>query len=616
MIPDNAAAILASIGPALANHLWQSTVFGATIWLMTLLLRRNHARIRYALWFAASLKFLLPFSLLIGLGTLLPQPQHVSTPSQQTMYTAIDTVGQPFSNLTPTIAPTPTTSSPKPPILPLALTAAWLCGATLLLLIWYIRWHQLSATLRISTPGHHGREHNILHRLERQTGIRKPITFKLSKDSIEPGIAGIFHPTLLWPERLSEHLEDKHIEAILAHELIHVRRRDNLTAAIHMLVEALFWFHPLVWWIEKRMLEERERACDEAVVQLGSQPGTYAESLLKACRFCLESPLPCVSGITGADLSRRVCSIMSRRLESLNVGRKIALTAFGIAAVIVPVVLGAVRIIPLHGQILHATGPVPSFEVATIKPSQLDGNNFATIRFGLDDFEAKDATAKDLIQFAYGIKSDNQIEGISGWMASRRFDINAKASEHEIAALEKLSGIERLDTFRLMAQALLADRFGIKVSQTSKEAAIYNLVVAKGGPKMKLSNVVPVNAVDNGTQQVEQRTGIRGKHGKLRGTNADTALLARVLSTESELGGTNFWGGGRLVVDKTGLTGNYDWSLEWASDSPDASRVISPDSNKPSLFTALQEQLGLKLQPSKGPVEVLVIDHIDLPSPN
>ena len=133
---------------------------------------------------------------------------------------------------------------------------------------------------------------------------------------------GIVRPVLIWPEGLSARLDDEHIEAIMAHELMHARRRDNLTAALHMFVEAAFWFHPLVWWMERRMVEERERACDEAVVEMGSRPGVYAESLLKAVRFCVESPLVCVAGVTGADLAGRVRSIMTPRLKKLGVAGK------------------------------------------------------------------------------------------------------------------------------------------------------------------------------------------------------------------------------------------------------------------------------------------------------
>jgi bla regulator protein BlaR1 len=86
---------------------------------------------------------------------------------------------------------------------------------------------------------------------------------------------------LLWPLGISERFEDEHLVSILAHELCHVRRRDNLTAAIHMLVESIFWFHPLIWWLGAPLVDERERACDEDVLQRGVQRQVYAESILK-----------------------------------------------------------------------------------------------------------------------------------------------------------------------------------------------------------------------------------------------------------------------------------------------------------------------------------------------
>ena len=96
------------------------------------------------------------------------------------------------------------------------------------------------------------------------------------------------------------------LEAVFAHELCHVRRRDNLTAALHMIVEAVFWFHPLVWWLGARMVDERERACDEDVLRLGGEPQVYAESVLKVCEFYLESPVACVAGVTGSNLQKRM----------------------------------------------------------------------------------------------------------------------------------------------------------------------------------------------------------------------------------------------------------------------------------------------------------------------
>src|SRR6185312_10120322 len=131
---------------------------------------------------------------------------------------------------------------------------------------------------------------------------------------LEPGVFGILRPVLLLPEGITDRLTSEHLSAILAHELCHVRRRDNLTAAIHMAVEAIFWFHPLIWWLGVRLVEERERACDEEVLRLGNKPHVYAESILKTCQFYLESPLTCMSGVTGSDLKRRVVRIMTQRI--------------------------------------------------------------------------------------------------------------------------------------------------------------------------------------------------------------------------------------------------------------------------------------------------------------
>jgi beta-lactamase regulating signal transducer with metallopeptidase domain len=120
----------------------------------------------------------------------------------------------------------------------------------------------------------------------------------------EPGVFGIFRPVMLLPAGIVERLTPEQLLAILLHEANHMRRRDNLTAFLHMLVEAVFWFHPRVWWIGARLVDERERACDEEVLRLGSEPHTYAEGILNICKLCVESPSACGSGVTGANLKK------------------------------------------------------------------------------------------------------------------------------------------------------------------------------------------------------------------------------------------------------------------------------------------------------------------------
>ncbi len=129
---------------------------------------------------------------------------------------------------------------------------------------------------------------------------------------------------------------------MLEHELAHWRRRDNLTAAVHMLVEAVFWFHPLVWWIGARLVEERERACDEAVVRAGHDGRTYAEGILNVCERYVASTLKCAAGISGADLKQRVVEIARNRVMSeLPMQKKIFLGTFALGTLLVPIIFGA-----------------------------------------------------------------------------------------------------------------------------------------------------------------------------------------------------------------------------------------------------------------------------------
>src|SRR5580765_7099721 len=123
------------------------------------------------------------------------------------------------------------------------------CAGSRLCFVWLARYRKIAVAIRHATPLCEGREVEALRRLASLGGIRKRIEIFLSPASLEPGILGIARPALIWPAGISDRLEDAHLEAILAHEVWHVRRYDNLAAAVHMVVEAAFWFHPLVWWL-------------------------------------------------------------------------------------------------------------------------------------------------------------------------------------------------------------------------------------------------------------------------------------------------------------------------------------------------------------------------------
>jgi hypothetical protein len=170
-----------------------------------------------------------------------------------------------------------------------------------------------------------------------------PIQVKASSWLQEPGLVGIFRPVILMPQGLIARLSDAERDCILAHELGHLGRRDNLIAAIHMVVETLFWFWPPVWLIGARLVTEREQACDQAVLADGHDPEIYAGSILKVCRFCIPSPLACAAGASGADLKGRVRVIMAgERVRDLGASHKLLLAGCVFVALGLPLAGGFV----------------------------------------------------------------------------------------------------------------------------------------------------------------------------------------------------------------------------------------------------------------------------------
>jgi beta-lactamase regulating signal transducer with metallopeptidase domain len=320
----------------LVTHLWQSTVFALVAALLTLAFRKNRAHVRYWLWLSASLKFFIPFALLISFGERLgwePVAQKIATPA---VSYAVEYVAQPFS-ATLTLAQSPAHRDWTP----LLIIGLWLIGCSAITLIRLRLWLRVRAAIRESVP----------------LNIPSSVEIRSATGLLEPGVVGLWRPTLLLPEGIMERLTASELEAVIAHELCHVRRRDNLFSGLHMLAEALFWFHPLVWLIGARLLEERERACDENVLSLGNQPRVYADAILNVCKLYTESPLVCVSGVTGSDIKRRIEAIMMNRIGlSLNRAKKLLLASAGLAALAGPVAVG-VLIAVGHLPAIHAQTP-------------------------------------------------------------------------------------------------------------------------------------------------------------------------------------------------------------------------------------------------------------------
>ena len=416
MIENYLSTVWNSVAPAIANHLWQSTLVAVSAGILTLALRKHHARARYWLWLAASLKFLVPFSVLVALGRSLAWPRSAIIGAQPDLYFVAGEITQPFAPRTLPVVPhgAANLATSSWTHLFAVLLALWFFGFLAVLGFWIIRWRRISAAMRSAEPLSEGREVGTLRRVERLGGIRRPISFFLSRSSLEPGVFGVARPVLLWPEGISPRLDDAHLEAILAHEVWHVRRRDNLCAVLHMLVEAIFWFYPLVWWLGARLLDERERACDEEVLELGGDRQVYAESILKVCEFCLGSPLPCISGVTGADLKKRMVHIMNDRiLHNLGLGRKLLLTTAAALAVAIPVAVGLFTATPGHAQSDAANSlPPPPYSSVSIKPHESSDRTKMVFSLMDGSFVANGVSLQRLIQTAYHVQ-DAQISGPS-----------------------------------------------------------------------------------------------------------------------------------------------------------------------------------------------------------
>src|SRR2546423_4695124 len=177
MTSDYLSTMWAAIAPALGNHLWQSTLFAIAAGLFTLFLRKNHARARYWLWFAASVKFLIPLSFLVAMGSHLPWPRG-SAGMHAGLYVAMEQVSQPFTPSTlPVIYPaTPSTASPNLiHLLPALLLVTWLCGFVMVLCVWCVRWSRISRAIREARPIREGREVEALRRIEGITGMQQRI---------------------------------------------------------------------------------------------------------------------------------------------------------------------------------------------------------------------------------------------------------------------------------------------------------------------------------------------------------------------------------------------------------------------------------------------------------
>lgn len=295
-----------------------------------------------------------------------------------------------------------------------------------------------------------------------------------------------------------------------------------------------------------------------------------------------------------------------------NWGGRLLLIAAAAVAVAVPISFGQIIATKTEAPAANPAATIPTFEVASIKPDKSAGDGPVMLRFTPNGFIATNIPLKMLIREAYGVE-ENQIVKAPNWISSHSYDIEAKVDSAATDDLGKLS----LDQRRLMFRPLLAERFGLKTHRESKELPVFELVLAKNGPKFHEAK--PGDTYPNGIKGPDGHSGagmIWIQEGKLTCQAIPMSGFTRILSERLS----------HNVFDKTGLAGNYDFTMQWPPEDERAGTLPAPPGSQegsapaeatgPSIYTVIQEQLGLKLESHKAPVEVLVIDHIEPPSKN
>jgi bla regulator protein blaR1 len=346
-------------------------------------------------------------------------------------------------------------------------------------------------------------------------------------------------------------------------------------------------------------------------LRLGKEPEVYAAGILSVCKLYVESPLACVSGVTGSNFKKRIESIMSCRIgQNLNRAKKLLLASAGVAALAGPLAIGIGQAPAIHAQTPKASEPAKAsplaFEVASVKPHVFARGQFAfgtasresAIRISGNRVSTQGLLA-GLVLTAYKLRTF-QVSGAPEWR-----DETGRNQIYDIEARAPGDGAPTVDEVRQMLQTLLAERFQLKFHRETKELPVYDLVVGANQPKLKPS-----------APDVESKTVLSANRLRMDYTNISISELVLRIGPQFD----------RPLFDKTGLQGGYDFALEYMPSLPGGVNMppeeaaafakLYPADEAPPLPVALQQQLGLKVAPAKEQVEILVIDHVEKPSAN
>lgn len=451
----------------------------------------------------------------------------------------------------------------------------------------------------------------LLAQLGTAIGLSRPVRLLVSALIEVPTVVGWLRPVVLVPVGALDGLPSGYLRALLVHELAHIRRYDNLVNLCQSVVEALLFYHPAVWWVSGHMRTERELCADDVAVSAVGDRLMYARALadLEAFR---PAHVEAAVAANGGALAHRIARLIGH-------SRPVDRSAFGPGALVIAVLLAATA----YGLLGQASDP-PSFETISIKRNTSPWSERFDHPMGLRN----NASLLLLIQFAYASHDNpmsghvlplpaSQVVGGPGWKDSEGYDIQTRSRTNAGPEMEWRSW-----------QTLLADRFKLRLHREVRELPGYVLSVAQGG--LKLPSPMP------GVECLSFPPGTPPRHipgkvdcGYVSGPIGDSGGL-RIAGTKIRMEDLRKELALILdapVFDETGFRGDFDLSLSFGPDEtlhgvPAAALSTaagSRDSNRanlPNIIAALDAQLGLKLAPARGPVEVLVIDSAERPVEN
>jgi bla regulator protein blaR1 len=612
--------LLLSVGSSLAASIVAKVTVTTALGLITAwLTRRNRAAVRHVLLAAA-----FGVLLMLPVASVLAPPIHVAVPIAVEIQAAVPTLVDSATGVPPVtpgdagvhVKPsTPHSSALSPSDL---LLAGWIVGMALFLLPVMIGLGQIRSLRRSGLPWRRGQ--SAVETIAVDAGIHRRVEVLLHEALPGPMTCGVLHPAIVLP-RDAENWNEEYLTRAIVHEVEHVRRGDSVSHCLARVACAVYWFHPLVWIAWRKLALEAERSCDDAVLRC-SDGTAYADQLVGlAKRLSLVQRSPLLAMANRADLAKRVGAVLDSRQRRGRAGT-FALALACVVAVGLVIGMSPLIVAAPQGQ------PGPAFEVASVKPSAPvppnGGVYFGPPRGGPGTPDPglitwSYSTLRALLMTAYDIKT-YQVSG-PDWLNTERYDIVAKVPPG--ATKEQVN---------VMWQKLLAERFGVVLHHESKEFQVEELVVDKGGSKLKETAWDPASPLPPGPPQRDNHGGLASPgqvntiSPRENGARVHTVAKAQPIS---QLTATFTNVLNRPVLDKTGLAGKYDYTLDYviegfafplAPSGQGPGPAAAPGNAGepgPDLAAAIQQQLGLKLVRSKAMLDVIVIDKAEkMPTPN